>query len=128
MLSPANSTGCKKDLFFEQEKMAALSENDLAKLIREGGEGLKAFPADLTDDQVYAVAGYLRSLSFAAPAPFAAQPDVQSPAGTPTAASHCRPGHPCSRKYRLPIAPPGAESTAVAAVPSGRHRQWRGHQ
>ena len=100
-------TGCATDFFTSQEKMAVLSEDDLAKLIREGGDGLTPFGADVSDNEVYAVAAYLRSLTFtaevaAAPtaAPATAVPDITG-TGTPAAEA-------------TPLAgTPGAEATSA---------------
>ncbi len=63
---------CPVTLFRDQEKMASLSEADLTRLIREGGDGAKAFGSGLSDEQVSAAAAYLRTLSFAAPVDAAA--------------------------------------------------------
>jgi mono/diheme cytochrome c family protein len=89
-----NCSGCDAGFFKDQEKMAALSEDDLARMVREGGEGLTAFGAGLSDDQVYAVAAYLRSLSFAASAPATATVAVtlETPAVSGTPGSEIIPG------------------------------------
>ena len=68
------------DQFKDQEKMASLSETDLVDLIKTGDGNIPAFGSNLSDDDAYAVAAYLRTLTFAAPDLAAA---VQS---TPTVA------------------------------------------
>ena len=65
--------GCSTEPFKDQEKMSALSEADLIRMVKEGGNGLAAF-ANITDDEAASVAMYLRSLSFAAGTPPVAQP------------------------------------------------------
>src|SRR5258706_5000870 len=44
--------------------MSALSAVDLARLIRAGNDSIPAFGAKLSDDDLWAIADYLRSLSF----------------------------------------------------------------
>ena len=117
--------GCPTAPFTDQQKMAALSEDDLARLVRQGGDGLPAFGADLSDADAYAVAGYLRSLSFAgAPAATAtAVPATQTPAaaqsGTPGAAPTAGEGTPASNatpQAGTPQAGLTPEGTAAAAA------------
>lgn len=55
---------CSTDIFTDQEKMAALSKTALVQLIRDGSDGLPAFGNNLTDDELWSVAAYLRTLSF----------------------------------------------------------------
>lgn len=102
---------CPTDPFTDQKKMAALSEDDLARLVREGGEGLAAFGADLSEDEVYAVAGYLRALSFSVPAP--ATPTAAPATGTPAVVT----GSETPAAEATPLeGTPGAEGTATAAA------------
>src|SRR5258706_643182 len=44
--------------------MSALSAVDLARLIRAGNDSIPAFGAKLSDDDLWAITDYLRSLSF----------------------------------------------------------------
>lgn len=67
-LFESNCGACDTALFRDREKMAALSAADLAELIKTGGQGLPAFGANLSEDGLYAVAAYLRTLTFAGPA------------------------------------------------------------
>ncbi len=74
--------------FTDQARMAGLSEDDLVSLIKNGEGDLPAFAKAYTDDQAYAVAAYLRSLTFLSGAQVAAAatpiPSAQTqPAGTP---------------------------------------------
>ncbi|MDD2921950.1 MAG: c-type cytochrome, partial [Anaerolineales bacterium] len=57
---------CAKD-FNDPEMMYALTEDELVKIIKEGKDAIPAFGKDFTDDEAFAVAVYLRSLTFAAP-------------------------------------------------------------
>ena len=70
---------CSTDFFKDQSRMAVLNEVDLARIVKQGNEAVPAFGADLSDDDMWAVAMYLRSLSFdTSPAL------VQAPAPTAT--------------------------------------------
>ena len=44
--------------------MSALSEVELARIIKQGNDQVPAFGANLSEDEVWAVAAYLRTLSF----------------------------------------------------------------
>ena len=78
-LFAANCANCSTDFFKDQSKMSALSEVDLARIIKQGNDEVKAFGSNLTDDDVWAVAAYVRSLSFDN------APIVSAPASTPEA-------------------------------------------
>lgn len=79
--------------FSNQEKLAALSEADLIRIIRNGDGNIPAFGRNFTDDEAAAVAAYIRALTFAPPltsTPMAAAVSTESaPAvsGTPEAAT-----------------------------------------
>src|SRR5215510_14171097 len=64
-LFEANCEGCSTDYFKDQLKMSSLSEVELARIVKEGNDEVKAFGENLNDDEVWAVAAYLRTLSFA---------------------------------------------------------------
>ena len=64
-LFEANCAGCSTDYFKDQLKASSLSEVELARIIKEGNEEVKAFGENLDEDEVWAVAAYLRTLSFA---------------------------------------------------------------
>jgi mono/diheme cytochrome c family protein len=89
-----NCANCPTELFTDQEKMAALSTDEMVNLLSEGGEELPALGETLSADELQAVAVYLRTLTFGAsslaagPAPsnetaIPAQSDSPSAAGTP---------------------------------------------
>jgi len=63
-LFEANCVSCSTDFFKNQENMSALSAVDLARLIRAGNDSIPAFGAKLSDDDLWAITDYLRSLSF----------------------------------------------------------------
>jgi mono/diheme cytochrome c family protein len=89
-LFEANCPSCASK-FTDQARMAALSENDIVNLIKNGEGDLPAFGKSFTDAQALAVATYLRTLGFAPASQMAAAstPAAQgtpSPAGTPAAA------------------------------------------
>jgi mono/diheme cytochrome c family protein len=66
-LFESNCGNCATDFFRDQEQMSALSEDDLVNLIKNGSEGIPAFGANLSEDGLYAVAAYLRTLSYGLP-------------------------------------------------------------
>ena len=68
-----NCADCPTELFTDQERMAALSRDELVNLLSEGGEGLPALGETLSADELHAVAVYLRTLTFGAPS-LAAKP------------------------------------------------------
>ncbi len=68
------------DTFRSQEMMSALSPNDLVRMMREGAENLPPFGTDLSDEDAYAVAAYIRTLTFAPPASIAAESATATPA------------------------------------------------
>ncbi len=84
-LFESNCANCATDFFTDQEKMAALSEDDLVNLIKAGSDAVPAFGSNLSEDGLYAVAAYLRSLSFNAAPPAQAE-------GTPSAETIPSPG------------------------------------
>jgi len=76
--------------FSDLKTMAALSENDLIQIIKEGKDSFPAFGKDFSDDEALAVAMYVRTLSFATllPTPTAvpaSETPVSAEAGTPSA-------------------------------------------
>ncbi len=89
-LFEADCPNCSTDFFKDQSKMAALSEVDLARLVKQGNAQVKPFGANLSDNDLWAVAAYLRSLSFdtspiaAAPAA-SATPEAVTVTDTPAA-------------------------------------------
>lgn len=77
-----NCADCAK-AFSNQEMMSALTEDQLVKMIKEGAGDVAAFGSNLSDDEVYAVAAYIRTLTFAVPA----APVVEAATATPAAAA-----------------------------------------
>ncbi len=77
-LFEANCANCSTDFFKDQAKMSALSEVELARIVKEGNDQVPPFGADLSDEELWAVAAYLRTLSFDT------EPVVSAPAATPT--------------------------------------------
>ena len=85
-----NCTDCAK-VFSNQEMMAALSPDQVVKMIKEGAGDVPAFGSNFSDDEAYAVAAYIRTLTFAPPAAPVADTVTETPAaaatdsGTPSA-------------------------------------------
>jgi mono/diheme cytochrome c family protein len=63
-LFETNCAGCSTDFFKDQAKMSALNEVELARIIKQGNDQVIAFGANLDEDDVWAVAAYLRTLPF----------------------------------------------------------------
>jgi mono/diheme cytochrome c family protein len=82
-LFESNCKDCSTDFFRNLANMSKLSAVEIARLIREGNDDVPAFGINLSDDGLWAVAAYLRTLSFDL-TPLA-QPSTPLP--TPTAAS-----------------------------------------
>ena len=70
---------CSTDFFEDQTRMSALTETDLARLVRQGNESVPAFGADLSEEEMWSAAIYLRSLSFDY-----SLDQAEAPAATPT--------------------------------------------
>jgi len=60
-----NCADCSIDFFKDQSKISSLSEVDLARIVRQGNEEVTALGTNLSDDEVWAVAAYLRTLAYA---------------------------------------------------------------
>ena len=63
-LFDSNCAKCSTDFFKDQTQMSALSDVELARIIRNGNGQVPAFGKDFSDDDLWAAAAYLRSLSF----------------------------------------------------------------
>ena len=63
-LFEANCTDCPTDFYKDQEKMASFSTVALARIVRLGNETIPAFGENLSDDEMWAVTEYLRSLTY----------------------------------------------------------------
>ena len=90
-LFEASCPNCSTDYYKNSGNMAGLSTVAVARIIRLGNDQIEAFGEDLSDDEMWAVAEYLRSLSYdstALPAPTVAPatatsvPADETPVGT----------------------------------------------
>ncbi len=77
-LFESNCGSCDTAFFRDQEAMSALSDDDLVELFKTGSEGLPAFGANLSEDGLYAVAAYVRTLTFAGPVAAATPAGVEA--------------------------------------------------
>ncbi|HSG41960.1 MAG TPA: c-type cytochrome [Anaerolineales bacterium] len=80
-LFDANCPNCSTEYFEDQANMAGLSTVALARIVRLGNEEIDAFGENLSDEEMWAVAEYLRSLTYST-APLAqptAVPSSQTP-------------------------------------------------
>jgi mono/diheme cytochrome c family protein len=91
-LFEVNCADCSMDFFKDQSKMSPLSEVELARIIKQGNEEVKAFGSTLSDNEVWAVAAYLRTLSFdtASVASASTPLPATEPATVPGLLSHLR--------------------------------------
>lgn len=84
--------------FTNLETMSALSADELVALIREGSSDIPSFGSGFSDDEAYAVAAYLRTLTFAPPAApvvvAATETPVNAEALTPSAEGTAAEGTP----------------------------------
>jgi len=80
-------TGCDTSYFEDQRRMAELSNSELARIIQAGGAEVPAFAADLSEEDAWALAAYLRTLtlssSLAAAVPAPATRAPVTPQGEP---------------------------------------------
>lgn len=76
-----NCSDCDTGFFSSQEKMSNLSDEDLLSLMLQGSDDFPAFGANLNEEELYATAAYLRTLTFApaqAAAPATATPTPEN--------------------------------------------------
>ena len=103
-LFEANCANCSTDFFTDQSKMSELSEVELARIVKEGNDQVLPFGAALSDDDVWAVTAYLRTLSFDT------APIVSAPAATAT---------PEPVTVTATLAPTEAGTPAAEGTPAG---------
>lgn len=85
----ANCPDCSTNYYKDQNKMSSLSTVALARIARLGNEEIPAFGENLSDEDMWAVAEYLRSLTYNStppqPTPIpATKTPVPADAGTPS--------------------------------------------
>ena len=85
-----NCAGCSIEYFEDQQVMSALTAVELARLAKQGNEQVPAFGSDFSDDELWDVASYLRTLSFD-PSPLT-PPEAASANQTPASAAATPPG------------------------------------
>ncbi len=112
-LVETNCADCA-DVFSNLQMMSALSEDDLVTFIREGNGNFPAFGSGFSDEEAYAAAAYIRTLTFAVPAApvavaatetLAATEAVATPAeGTPSAEVTVTDGTPQAEVTEEPLA------------------------
>ena len=87
VLFDSNCSNCA-DKFTDQKTMAALSEDDIIRIIKNGQRDIPAFGKNFSDDQALDVAMYIRTLSFASTPPTAlTTPTIASTSSTLSAAT-----------------------------------------
>ncbi|MBN1450999.1 MAG: c-type cytochrome [Anaerolineales bacterium] len=113
-----NCVNCPTDFFSDQEAMAALSTDDLVSMLAQGGEGLPDLAGTLSQDELRAVAIYLRTLTFSA-SPLAFEPASPTatavPAQTETSSTEA-PGTEISSAEATPLETEQVEGTPEATI------------
>jgi mono/diheme cytochrome c family protein len=108
--------------FTNLQMMSALSEDDIVKFVREGNGNFPAFGSGFSDEEAYAVAAYIRTLSFAAPAAPVAAAATETPANaealTPSAEGTPAEGTP--QADVTPEATAATQETAATTVITGQ--------
>jgi mono/diheme cytochrome c family protein len=92
-----NCAECSTDYFENQQIMSGMTAVKLARIAKHGNDQIPAFGADFNDDDLWAVAAYLRTLSFdasprATPEPASVTPTPVSAAATPVGTSQASAG------------------------------------
>ncbi|MCC6298682.1 MAG: c-type cytochrome [Anaerolineales bacterium] len=59
-----NCADCPAEYFKNQQVMSTLTAVELARIVKQGNDQIPAFGADFNDDDLWATAAYLRTLSF----------------------------------------------------------------
>lgn len=111
--------GCAK-YFGSQQMMSALSANDLVRMMREGAGDLPAFGRDFSDDEAYAVAAYIRTLTFAPPS----APTVASVTETPVPAAAEAPSTEGTRGAEEQAGAESETGESVESVSAGKISGW----
>jgi mono/diheme cytochrome c family protein len=104
---------CPLDFFKDQTEMAALSADDLVQLLKNGSDKVTALSGNVSDDDLYAAAAYLRTLTFAATLP---TPTPEPPTPTPTVAAPEATPSVAAAESVTPIAA-GTETPVVEETP-----------
>jgi mono/diheme cytochrome c family protein len=118
-LFESNCADCSTDFFQDQEKMSALSEVELARVIKQGNDQVPAFGANLSDDEIWAVSAYLRTLSFDT-APVVSAPQVSAtPEAVTTTKAPSGAETPLSTAEGTAQSPETSEATTVAIAGFG---------
>jgi mono/diheme cytochrome c family protein len=120
-LFEVNCANCSTNFFTDQAKMSELSDVELARIVKEGNDEVPPFGAALSEEDVWAVTAYLRTLSFDA-SPIAAAPvSTATPAAvtvTETSATAAA-GTPSVEETPLGTEQVPATSEATAVVQEG---------
>ena len=104
------------DAFTNLQMMSALSEDDIVKFVREGNGNFPAFGSNFSDEEAYAVAAYIHTLTFAVPSAPVAAAATETPAAaesTPSTDSTPADGTPQAEGT------PAATEAAVASMVKG---------
>jgi mono/diheme cytochrome c family protein len=117
-----NCTDCALDFFQNQTAMSALSADDLVLALKSGSDKVAALKGNLSDDDLYAAAAYLRTLTFAAPTPTpeaaAATPTVASAEATASlsAETPIAEGTPLATSTSLPVTPEAVGGKVTGSI------------
>lgn len=116
-----NCAGCPLDFFQDQAAMSTLSADELAALLKNGNDKVAALGGNLTSDDLYAAAAYLRTLTFAAsiptPEPITVTPTIAAPEATPTEAASASTTPSAEAGTAIPEATPSITATSPTSTP-----------
>lgn len=113
-----NCAGCG-DAFTNLQMMSALSEDDLVKFVREGNGNFPAFGSNFSDEEAYAVAAYIHTLTFAAPSAPVAAATTETPAATDAALTPAADATPANGTPQAEVTPEAQGTPSEeAAAPS----------
>jgi len=117
-----NCAACPTDAFSDQGKMAALSTEDLVNMLAAGGEGIPALGETLSQDELNAVAVYLRTLTLGAssptPAPATVTVTAEAAASVPPSPADAS-GTPSAEETPLEGTPQAEASPEATVQPEG---------
>ncbi|HSQ40344.1 MAG TPA: c-type cytochrome [Anaerolineales bacterium] len=118
----SNCADCSLDFFKNQTEMAALSADDLVLALKSGSDKVTALDGNLSDDDLYAAAAYLRTLTFAAslptPEPATVTPTVAAAEATSSAAAGTPPA--LSTVEGSAESTPATTETAIPSTPEAK--------
>lgn len=101
------------EAFTNLQMMSALSEDDIVKFVREGNGNFPAFGSNFSDEEAYAVAAYIHTLTFATPAAPVAAAATETPSTTDAALTPAAEGTPADGTPQAEVTPEAVAASVV---------------